>query len=89
MKSKGLIVAVSVFFSIIIPLEVKANSVQGSDNGFGTRRWREQRIHCVTKKNRFGIPYKSCKNQSRACKKFSGYGSMPPQPQSCGEWSDW
>lgn len=57
-----------------------------SDN-FGTNHWREYRNHCTWKSGRFGVKYRSCAAQYRACSQFTGYGKdRRILPQKCGDW---
>lgn len=56
------------------------------NDSFGTSTWREYRNHCVWKKGKFGMKYRSCAAQYRACKKFTGNNGTSSTPQQCGDW---
>jgi hypothetical protein len=83
MKNRSIIVLVSIGSIIIIPLMASAQIKR--PNPFGTGQvWEETRVHCVWKKNKWGIKYRSCSPQSRSCQQSAG---NPRPPQKCGDWS--
>lgn len=57
-------------------------------NSFGTNTWREYRTHCIWKRGKIGLKYRSCAAQYRVCSQFTRYGKPPAQPQKCGNWNN-